>query len=126
MRTMRPKYQTGATMWTTLTVSLMAALIAYVAFKLSFVYIDHSIVRGSMQEIANQAGFDSMTRSDIKRAISNRMTIDNIRDMPKKFFEVTQDRTGRKSIKIHYDKRVHLFGNISALVEFREVIEPKR
>ena len=114
--------QSGATMWSTMTIALMIGFIAFLGFKMMFVYIDHSFVRGSLREIVNATGFDNMSRNDIRRAVSNRLTIDNIRDMPEGFYKISQNRAGKKSILVKYTKKVPIAGNISAVVEFDEEI----
>ncbi len=120
---MKSYYQKGATMWTTLTVVLMVGFIAYLAFKLVDIYIDHSIIRGSMQEIANQREFQKMTSKQILTSMSKRMTIDNIRGFDKSAFTVTRDkRSKEKYIIIKYSKKVHIAANVSAVVDFDEEI----
>ena len=119
---MKSSFQRGATMWTTLTVVLMAGFIAYLAFQLSQVYLDHSIVRGSMQEIVNQREFQQMTPKQILSSMSKRMTIDNIRGFDKDAFTVAREKSGEKYIVINYSKKVHIAGNVSAVVDFQEEI----
>lgn len=119
---MKSFYQRGATMWTTLTVGLMAAFIAYLVFKLVDVYLDHSIIRGSMQEIVNQREFQQMTSKQILTAMGKRMMIDNIRGFDKEAFSVAREKSGEKYIVINYSKKVHIAGNVSAVVDFQEEI----
>lgn len=114
--------QTGATMWTTLSIGLMIGFIAYLAFMLIPVYIDHSIIRGSMQEIVNQSEFNQMTSKQVLSAIQKRATIDNIRGFSRDAFKVSREKTGERFILVDYSKKVSLFGNVSALVEFKEEI----
>lgn len=120
------KRQTGATMWTTLSIGLMIGFIAYLAFMLIPVYIDHSIIRGSMQEIANQSEFKQMTSKQILIAIQKRTTIDNIRGFSSDAFKVSREKSGQRFIVIDYSKKVSLFGNVSALVEFKEEVRTNR
>ena len=119
---MKSFYQRGATMWTTLTVVLMAGFIAYLVFKLAEVYLDHSIIRGSMQEIVNQREFQQMTPKQILSSMSKRMTIDNIRGFDKEAFTVAREKSGEKYIVIKYSKKVHIAGNVSAVVDFEEEV----
>lgn len=118
--------QSGATMWSTVTIVLMVGLIVYVFGKMILVFIDHGIIRGSMQEIVNQQGFNEMTANQINVSIQKRMRVDNIRGFGRESFKVSREKSGQKYIVIDYDKKIHLFGNISALVEFDEEIKRER
>ena len=123
---MNLKYQKGATMWTTLTVGLMVGVLAIVAFKLIPVYIDHGIIRGSMQEIVNQPNFKTLTTKQILQSMQKRMVIDNIDGFDKKAFRVAREKSGQKYIVIDYSIKVPMFGNVSAAVDFQEEIRPAR
>lgn len=114
--------QKGATMWTTLSVVLMVGFIGFLVFKLLFVYIDHSIIRASMQEIVNQGEFKQLTTKQILSLMEKRMQVDGIRDFKKDSFKVSRDRSGEKYIVINYSKKVPIAANVSALVEFNEEI----
>jgi hypothetical protein len=120
------KAQRGATMWSTVTIALMVGFFALMAFKLAPVYLDHGIIRKSMQEIANQQGFKDMTQQQILSAMQKRMMIDNIRGFSSDAFSVSRDRGGEKFIVINYSQKIPIFANISALVEFEEEIRTAR
>ena len=120
------RYQSGATMWSMLTIGMMLLLILYVAGKLMFVYIDYGIVKGSMQEIVNQQGFNELTNKQIRSLVEKRMMVDNIREIDKSAIKISKEKSGRKYIVIEYDKKVFLFGNVSALIEFNEEIKRER
>ncbi|WP_196137354.1 DUF4845 domain-containing protein [Aliikangiella sp. G2MR2-5] len=126
MKHLNNSRQHGATMWTTLSFVLMIGFIAFLAFKLSQAYLDHGIVRGSMQEIANHHEFQRMTAKQIAESIKKRLIIDSIRDFDKDAFKVVREKSGEKYILIDYSKTVHIAGNVSALVEFKEEIRPER
>ncbi|WP_185964408.1 DUF4845 domain-containing protein [Aliikangiella marina] len=116
------RYQSGLTTWSMLTIMLMAGLILYVSGNLLPAYMEHGIIKGSMQEVVNQRGFDNMTATQIHAAIQKRMVVDSVRGFDKSSFKVSREKSGKKFIVIDYDKKVPLFGNISALIEFEEEI----
>ena len=120
------KYQRGATMWTTLTVGLMAGFIVYLTFILGDIYLNFRIIRSSMQEIVNQPNFKEMTTRAILSAMEKRMMIDNIRDFKKDTFSVKKLKSGEKYIVIKYDSKAHVASNIYVLVEFNEEIRRAR
>jgi len=120
------KYQRGATMWTTLTVGLMAGFIVYLTFILGDIYLNFRIIRSSMQEIVNQPNFKEMTTRAILSAMEKRMMIDNIRDFKKDTFSVKKMKSGEKYIVIKYDSKAHVASNIYVLVEFNEEVRRAR
>ena len=120
------KYQAGATMWGWLALIVMIGFIAMIAFKVVPLYFDHSIIRSTIQEVVDNSEFSDMSNKSITRAISNRMTVNNIRNIDAKSFQTKLDKRGRKYILIRYDRKVHIMSNASALVEFDEEIRPTR
>ncbi|TQV86676.1 DUF4845 domain-containing protein [Aliikangiella coralliicola] len=120
------KQQQGATMWSTLSIGLMIGFIALIAFKLVPVYIDHGIIRGSMQELVNQRDFRQMTAKQILLSMEKRMMVDNIRGFGKDAFTVSREKSGEKFIIIEYSAKVPIAGNVSASVDFKEEIRPVR
>ena len=120
------KKQAGATMWTTLSVVIMLGFIAMIAFKLIPVYIDHGIIRGSMQGIVDQRGFREMTHTQILTSMRKRMQVDNIQGFDKDAFKVSRDKSGDRYIVINYAEKVPMMGNVYALVEFQEEIRARR
>lgn len=118
--------QRGATMWSTLSIVFMIGFMAMLAFKLIPLYMEHGIIRSSMQEIANQAGFREMSQREIVSALNKRLMIDNIRGFDKEAFKVATDKTGQKFILIDYSQKVSIASNVSALVEFKEEIRPNK
>gem|GEM_PF-2142866 len=118
--------QSGATMWTTLSVILMVGFLGFLAFHVLPVYGEHATIRKSMQEIVNHDNFRNMTSKQILSAMQKRMIIDNIDGFDKDAFKVSRDKSGEKYITINYAKKVPLFSNISALVEFNEEVRSSR
>ena len=117
------KYQAGASTWTTMTFVLMLIFCSIIGFKIGLIYLDHGIVKKSMQEIVNQRNFESMSSEEIMGSMEKRMIIDNIRDFDKKAFQVKRTDNGEKYIIIEYDKVESLFGDISIIVKFKEDIK---
>ncbi len=119
--------QRGSTMWSTLSITLMVGFIAFLAFHLIPVYLDHGIIRSSMQEIVNAHNFKQMSTKQIQSTIAKRMTIDNIRGFDKGAFTVVRGKKGtEKYIMIDYSQKIPLFSNVFALVEFKEEIRTSR
>jgi len=120
------KHQNGATMWGWLAVITMVGFITMLAFKIVPVYFDHRLVRSALQDVVDSSDFNNMPNKSIARAVQNRLTINNIRDIDGKAFQTKQDRTGSKYILIKYDRKVPIISNVSAIVEFNEEVRKSR
>lgn len=119
------KYQQGATMWTTLTVALMAGFMVYLGFVIGNVYLDHSIVRGSIKELVATPNFKNMSKMEAFSSLQKRLLIDGVRDIDRSAFEIKKDKSGARYVHIKYSVTSHVMANVSALVEFDEEIRPE-
>jgi len=118
--------QRGATMWTTLSIVLMIGFIAMIAFKLAPVYLDHRIIRASMQEVANQHDFGQKTQMEVLNSVQKRLDIEGISIFTRENFSVVREKSGAKYIQIKYSQKVPMMGNVSALIEFEDQVRPAR
>lgn len=123
---MNYKYQNGATMWGWMSVVGMIGFIAMLAFKITPIYFEHSIVRSALQDVVDSREFSNMTNKSIIRTIQSRLTINNVRSIKRDSFKAARDRTGEKYILVSYEQKVSIMSNLSAVVEFNEEIRPSR
>lgn len=114
--------QKGATMWTTLTVVMMACFLFYQGFAVGSLFLDHGFIRASMKELVEQPNFKTMTIQTILATVNKRLTIDNIRGLDKDTISIKQDKSGEKYILIKYQAKTHIIANVSAVIDFEEEI----
>lgn len=122
---MMKHYQTGATMWTTLSVTLMLGFVGYFGVIVGGMYWDNYLIRNSMKEIVNQANFKTMGKREVLSSIGKRLTVDGIRDLDrKKAFMVKKDKSGEKYIHVQYENQSSLFANLFITAKFDQEIKP--
>ncbi|MDP1524749.1 MAG: DUF4845 domain-containing protein [Rhodocyclaceae bacterium] len=64
------------------------------------------------------AGGGAETVADVRKAFDNQATIDNIKAITAQDLEISKD-SGTLDVSFAYESRVHLFGNVSLLLEFQ-------
>ncbi len=114
--------QSGATMWTMLFMVFVLVFLGMIAFKLIPIYMEHSVIRSSMQHIVNEADFKSMTTQQIYSKVQKRLNIDNVRGFDRDAFKVERKKGGEKYISIQYEKKENIISNVFVVVEFNEEV----
>ena len=104
----------------------MVGFLAMLTFKVVPIYYEHRIVKSIAQEIVDSREFENMSNRQIMSTISNRLTINNVREISREAFKPGRDRTGEKFIKIEYSQKVNVMGTLSAIAEFNEEIRESR
>lgn len=106
----------------TLTGFLVFAVIAIAAlllgFKLGPAYMEYYTIQKTFRAMANEPSLKSATRSEFNNAFNSRAGIDNIKSIVAADVQVDKDGSG-VVLSAEYSVRVPLFGNLSALMEFR-------
>lgn len=100
---------------------LMIAAIVFVAvigMKLTPAYIEYFSVKKALARIANDPGFNEMSRNDIVASFNRTATIDNISVIDGSDLVVERGAGGQAVVTADYETIVPLIGNVSALLEF--------
>ena len=114
---MNRQYQNGMTAAGWLIIMAIVLVFMYLAIKLAPAYMEYFTIKSSLESVAEEA--DSRTsKSDIERLISGRFSVNNIDIVEPEDIEI-RDVTGGKALYLEYENRISLFGNVSALVEFK-------
>lgn len=111
-------HQTGATLWSMISISMLVIFFGLLLIKLIPPYLADMKVMAALDSIERQAKGSSMSNAQIMIALEKRFDIDmithvNVRE------DVVIEREGRmKIVRIAYEAQVPLVFNISALLEF--------
>ena len=89
----------------------------YLAIKLVPAYMEYFSIKSSLKSVAEEST-SSTSKSDLKRYISGRFSVNSIDIVETDDVEI-KDVDGGKALYIEYENRIALFGNISALLEFK-------
>ncbi len=99
-----------------LIIVMVVLFFIYLAIKLVPVYMEYGSVKSSMTSLYEQK-VTGKTNNEIKQLLQNRFNINNIDSVKGKDVLIKATPQG-KTMVLKYEKKVELFGNVSALVEF--------
>lgn len=114
---MNRQYQDGMTAAGWMIIMAIVLFFMYLAIKLVPAYMEYFSIKSSIQSVAEEADSNS-SKSDIERLVAGRFSVNNIDIIKAKDVEV-KEITGGKALYVEYENRISLFGNVSALVEFK-------
>jgi hypothetical protein len=110
--------QTGATLWSMISISVLVIFFALLLIKLIPPYLSDMKVRAALDSIERQAKGSSMSNAQIMISLEKRFDIDSITHVNLRE-DVVIEREGRmKIVRIAYEAQIPLVFNISALLEF--------
>ncbi|MDA8093733.1 MAG: DUF4845 domain-containing protein [Betaproteobacteria bacterium] len=110
--------QTGMTVLGMLFIGVVLVFVAFIAMKLAPAYIEYGSVRQIMSAMAQDPSVQTMTPEEIRDSFDRRADIDNVNSIAGRDLEISTDN-GRTVIDADYTVKVHLLGNISALMDFK-------
>jgi|SRR5688500_681311 hypothetical protein len=109
----RGSYYTGILMFA------MFVLLLVCGMKIAPAYIDNNIIRNSVENLATTGELRSMTLAELRTTLMRNLNTNNIKDFDAS--NVVINREGNAEfVDINYEKRIHLFRNIDAVVSFSE------
>lgn len=110
--------QTGATLWSMISISVLVIFFALLLIKLIPPYLSDMKVRAALDSIERQAKGSTMSNAQIMISLEKRFDIDSITHVNLRE-DVVIEREGRmKIVRIAYEAQIPLAFNISALLEF--------
>lgn len=100
---------------------LLSAVLLFFIVKLFPVYVDHNFVTSVTHSMLDHNGMATMSESQIRQDLEASLRLNNVRNF--NIDDVYVYREGNSTlVRIQYEKRVPLIGNIDLLVRFDEVI----
>lgn len=110
--------QAGWTFYGVLAFLLVAGTVVSVGFKLSPAYADWYTLKEVMESTANDRALLSKNPREIRNSLYKRMGINNLK-LPKEFVTITKDK-GDVFLDVDYEIRTPLFGNVDAVMTFKQ------
>jgi hypothetical protein len=110
--------QSGITLTGMLFASIVVILVVLLGFKLVPVYAEYYAIRKNFKALADDPALKNASRTQVAGAFAARATIDDIRSIGAEDVQVTKDSNGI-TLSAEYERRVHLFHNVSACFEFK-------
>lgn len=117
------KYQDGMTGAGWVIVLAIVLFFMFMLIKLTPAYLEYFSIKSSMSSVAEQNVGNSST-GEIRRLLEGRFNINEVKSVKASDAKV-KDITGGRALYIKYERRIPLFGNISALLEFENEVPLK-
>lgn len=97
----------------------MFVLLLVCGMKIAPAYIDNNIVKSAVESLASTGELSSMSLTQLRTTLARNLNTNNIKDFDAR--NVTISREGdNEFVEINYEKRIHMFKNIDAVVSFSE------
>lgn len=116
------KQMRGSSFMGTLFIIIVVLTDVIIAIKLIPTYLDNYQMKSTLKEMAQDPTMVDLTRDELRVLFLRRLEANNIRD-----FDINKLQIERKKDKVKfsldYDARVHLLGNIDAVLTFANRVE---
>lgn len=109
--------QAGVTLSGLLAAAVVLAVIALLGMKVVPEVIEYYQIVKAVKKIKNDPAAQESV-AQVRRTFENQATIDNITAITPQDLDITKDG-GQLVVSFAYERRVHLFGNVSLLLEFQ-------
>ncbi|KRT56201.1 hypothetical protein Ga0074115_13422 [endosymbiont of Ridgeia piscesae] len=114
--------ESGMTAISMLLVFVMVGAVALMAIKIIPVYTEHFTVRSALESLQAESLIGRKSLSEIRKAFLRRMEVNYISTVKKEHVKV--ERQGSTTIvRVSYEVRIPLMGNLDAIVSFDDTVE---
>jgi len=117
-----PQRQQGLTL---LSIAFILALIAFfvlLILKIAPIYIDHSKVVNALAALKETTDIQTKSEQEVRSSLDKRFNMNYVYDVTQDDIKVTK-RGNYLKVQIEYETVVNIFGNLSVLAEFNDMIE---
>lgn len=109
--------QSGVTLSGLLIAAVILALLALLGMKVAPEVMEYYQIVKAVKKIKNDpAAQDSVAQ--VRRTFENQATVDNITAITAQDLDISKE-SGQLVVSFAYERRVHLFGNVSLLLDFQ-------
>jgi hypothetical protein len=117
-----PQRQQGLTL---LSIAFILALIAFfvlLILKIAPIYIDHSKVANALAALEKITDIQTKSEQEIRQSLEKRFNMNYVYDVTQDDIKVIK-RGNYLKVQAEYETVVKIFGNLSVLAEFNDIIE---
>ncbi len=116
------KEQQGLTLISLIFLLGMVAIVVTLILKIGPIYLEHSKVKTVLTEIEDLRNLESLSEYDIRSTLDKRLGMNYITRVSARDFKIAK-RGGYMKIEANYEVVEKIVGNLSALVQFNDVVE---
>jgi hypothetical protein len=113
---MAKNMQRGLSSIVLLLILAVGGVVLTIAFSVGPLYIDNYFVNGALQTL-KESNPHQMSDLEIRKKVNNSFTVNNVRGIDIRSLKIERQRT-KTLVMLDYEKRVHLMGNLSVVVDF--------
>ena len=117
-----PKRQQGLTFISLVFVLGLLAFFVLLVLKIGPIYLDHYKVAGTLAELEDTADIEKKSEAEIRDTLSKRFNINYVDDVTQDDITITKGGNYLKVV-VEYEVARKIVGNLSVLVQFKDVIE---
>lgn len=115
------KKQYGASMYSMLVFLLLLLFAITFTVKVVPFYFDDATIKSVIKEVAQKAGAEKMSRTDIQDSIYKHLLVNNLTEYAE---QIELDEKGQSDrLVMDYERRSHLISNIDIVVHFQHDVE---
>jgi len=116
------KYQQGYTLISLIFMLGLLGFFVLLLFKIGPIYLDHSKVKSAFAAVENMGNLSEMSESEIRSSLDKRFNMNYVGDIKAREVKIVKQGSYVK-VEAEYEVVRPIFGNLSVLVEFDDVIE---
>ncbi|MDD2988611.1 MAG: DUF4845 domain-containing protein [Zoogloea sp.] len=122
---MTRKSQSGLSLIGVLFVGAALSAFVLLGLKLIPVLTEYHGIKRSIAAVAGEADPQNASVSQLRNAFSKRATVDDITSISPADLDITKE-DGRIVISVDYSRKIHLFYNVSLVIDFSTSTGPSR
>lgn len=119
------RYQRGIGMGGIFFVIVLAAFFVTLIVRLGPAYMQFGTIESIMNSVAESPEPIDGGSKGIMSTISRRMEVNDVRDIDMKSFKLTRAGDGKYDVNLSYERRIHLFFNVDAVLSFDKLVTVK-
>lgn len=119
---MQKHKQSGMSSISLLSLAVIVGFVAMCVVKLAPVYMDFMSIKGIVDEVSEEPGIKAMNKKQVKRLITKRIDVNNIRDFDYEGLFITKNKD-TMDVELDYEVRQELIYNIDVVIKFYHINE---
>lgn len=116
------KRQNGYTLISLIFILGLVAFFVLLLFKVGPIYLDHGKVSSALKDIKETKNLEALGEADIRSSLDKRFNMNYVSDIKAQDIKIIK-RGNYLKVEAKYEVVEKIIGNISALVEFNDVVE---
>jgi hypothetical protein len=122
MRMLTRKRQQGLTFISWLVILVVVGFFVLIALKVTPVYMEHFSVKAALESLKNEPLISRKPVSEIRKMLNRRLDMNSIYSLTKDQILIDR-RGGVTTVRIKYEERRNIVGNMSLVMSFDDSIE---